>query len=92
LWEGGYQAWRRLRAEKLEGVRVEGDGRRQGIASPRLFHYPTEDLLMAEVEAVEIPDGEHGRGQGRTQVLLPVGQGIEEAHGHQSWTSKERPS
>ena len=48
------------RAQKLFGMRIEGDGQRTRAGAPRLDRGGGKNLLVAQVHAVKVADGGNG--------------------------------
>jgi len=80
------------RAEDFEGKRVESDGGGDGGGGASVFENAAEDFLVAEVDAVEIADGEGGGGRRGAEARAPFAGRVKDGKRHQRATSKLRPS
>jgi hypothetical protein len=58
LVQGRQQSRRITRPQQLDRVRVEGHGKRRGLARSRSLHDVRQDSLVTDVDTIEIPNAD----------------------------------
>src|SRR2546425_7625060 len=92
LREGGNPRRRNLRTQNLERRRIKRQHGCHGAGRPGPLHHIAENFLMAEMETVEIPDGEHASGSARAEARHPFPRRMQHFERHQMCTSRVMPS
>ena len=85
-----HQERRLLGAEHLHRMRVEGHHGGDIPGSARLFDNRSQDDLMPQVQAVEVPDGNHGAASRWAILLSPLRCGMQ--HGESAHASTFMPA